>query len=320
VGTLQAYSRIAGNSVFRTGDQLAVEAFGTPDKLKELKYGGISYTTPVNDIGTTLTSDGAVTTIRADDLVRTETHNARVGLRVSHAFLRMRHDSLTGTLGVNIQNINSRLLDVLAYEDRVRTIFAATDYASQHWNGLTTLGMRTTVGFDMPGETEKPVLHSRPDAGGRFFKFNLDVSRYQPIGNLVGLYVAGRTQLSANPLLVSEEMSLGGAQFGRAYDYGEISGEDGVAGLIEGRVGRDPKIPGIEFVQLYSYYDAGSVWNRNAAFGAGQATLSSAGTGIRLNLPKSVLISSEVALPLTRTPVSQGDKGLRVFFSTSINY
>ena len=114
-------------------------------------------------------------------------------------------------------------------------------------------------------------------------------------------------------------MQLGGAQFGRAYDYGEIAGENGVAGLIEGRVGKDPRVPGISFVQLYSYYDAGAVWNRNAA-GSGQFTLSSAGSGARLILLKSIVMSLEAAKPLTRTPLSQGDKSLRTFFSTSATF
>ncbi|MFO1186122.1 MAG: ShlB/FhaC/HecB family hemolysin secretion/activation protein [Alphaproteobacteria bacterium] len=317
-GPLQAYSRLAANSVFRTGDQLAVEAFGVPDDPSEIKYGGISYSVPVSVRGTMLTADGAATTIHADNALNAETHNARAGIRVSHPFVRKRNDILVGTFGINFQNIDERVFGVINYQDRIRTAYAAADYASQRWNGLTSITFRAAAGFDVPGENDAPV-HSRPDADGRYLKFTLDLSRYQSIGDLAGLYVAGRGQYSATPLLASEEVQLGGAQFGRGYDYGEIAGESGIAGLIEGRVGKDPHVPGITFLQFYSYYDAGAVWNRNAV-GSGRYTLSSAGSGVRLTLLKSIVMSLEAAKPLTRTPFSQGDKTVRTFFSTSVSF
>ena len=69
--------------------------------------------------------------------------------------------------------------------------------------------------------------------------------------------------------------------------------------------------------QLYGFYDAGIVWNDNAAPGAGDATLNSAGAGLRFNLPHQLFLSYEAAKPLTRTPAIPGDKDVRHFFSLS---
>jgi hemolysin activation/secretion protein len=71
--------------------------------------------------------------------------------------------------------------------------------------------------------------------------------------------------------------------------------------------------------QPYAFYDAGIVWNDNAPAGFDDATLNSAGAGVRLTLPYALFVSYEAAKPLTRTPAVPGDKDLRHFFSVSIS-
>ena len=104
-------------------------------------------------------------------------------------------------------------------------------------------------------------------------------------------------------------------RIGRGYDTGEITGEDGIGGVVELRFSDSP----CDWLgyQLYGFYDAGIVWNDNAAPGAGDATLNSAGAGVRFNLPRGLFLSYEAAKPLTRTPAVPGDKDVRHFFSLS---
>ena len=108
-----------------------------------------------------------------------------------------------------------------------------------------------------------------------------------------------------------------GAQYGRAYDYAEITGEDGVAGLIELRYGRNPGVKFIEFAQIYGFYDYATAWNDNIGGGATRATLESAGGGIRLTLAHDAYATFELARPLNRTPFTQDDRDWRGFFSVS---
>jgi hemolysin activation/secretion protein len=89
-------------------------------------------------------------------------------------------------------------------------------------------------------------------------------------------------QLSPDPLLSSEEMGLGGAYTGRAFDFYERSGDSGVLALAE--IGYEYSKPKswIRRIQPYVFIDGGYVSNFRNGYGTG--SLISAGTGIRAEL------------------------------------
>ena len=161
------------------------------------------------------------------------------------------------------------------------------------------------------------IAHSHGDADGRFFKAFAQATLFQPLPWGLAVFAEVDGQVSDRPLFSAEEFALGGARIGRAYDTAEISGEDGVGGVIELRYGAQV----FEWLaaQPYVFYDAGIVWNDNAPAGADDAALNSAGAGVRLTLPYQLYLSYEAAKPLTRTPAVPGDKDLRHFFSLSVS-
>jgi hemolysin activation/secretion protein len=191
------------------------------------------------------------------------------------------------------------------------------NFRSDHGNGYTTFFGKVSQGLDMIGATADQVSLSRPDANGEFTKFEAQISRYQNVGESFGLYASLAGQASLDPLLASEEFSLGGARYGRAYDYGELTGDDGIAGLVELRYGRNPNLDFLEFYQLYGFYDYGVIWNDNAAPGFDEISLSSAGAGLRLTFPDALSANVEAAKPLDHVPFTQDDQDWRVFFYIS---
>lgn len=163
--------------------------------------------------------------------------------------------------------------------------------------------------------TKKGVGHSRFDADGDFWKVNIGVSHYRDIGKHAGVYLAADGQWSPDRLLLSEEFAPGGLPYGRAYNYAEISGDSGVAGLAEFRYGFAPQNSPVSFLQTYAFVDAAKVWNKPTTFGVRSAAFASAGGGVRLTLKGRITLRAEAARPLTRTPFERRDKAWRGFVS-----
>ncbi len=89
-------------------------------------------------------------------------------------------------------------------------------------------------------------------------------------------------QHSADPLLSSEEMGLGGAYTGRAFDFYERSGDNGILALAELGYEYSNSKSWIRRLQPYVFVGGGYVGNFRDGYGSG--TLVSAGTGIRAGL------------------------------------
>lgn len=319
-GPVQSHLRAAANSVLTAGDQLSAGFFTIPDDPGELLLGDIRYQFPITDSGAYATLSGMVSRFDAGASLAafdTESRTKQLGARFSYPFIRTRKRSLWGNIAFDGRNIEEEQLGASQYEDKIRIVSASANYRQDYWNGVTTLFVKTSQGLNMFDASSSGASLSRPDADGSFTKIESQITRYQNIGKTFGLYVAATGQVSFEPLLASEEFAVGGARFGRAYNYAELTGDDGVATLVEFRHGRDPGLSLLDFYQVYGFYDYGTVWNENAAPGFSRLSLSSAGMGLRLTFPASLYVTFEAAKPLDRTPFTQNDRDWRGFFSVS---
>ena len=322
-GPVQIYARAAVNSVALSGDQLSVGVFTIPDDPDELILGDISYQASLTDAGTYVTLSGMVSKFDAGAsllALGTQSKTKRISIRFSHPIVRRRKLSLWGNVGFEGRDIEEEQLGAPLFEDKLRIIHASANFRQNHWNGSTTAYARASHGLNMFDSATGSASLSRPDADGGFTKLEGQITRYQSIGETFGVYASLTGQFSDQPLVASEEFAIGGARYGRAFDYAELTGDDGVAVLTELRYGREPNFDLLDFYQFYGFYDFGAVWNENMAPGFGEATLASAGAGLRLTFPKSVYVTFEAARPLTRTPFTQNDRDWRGFFSVSKSF
>ncbi len=319
-GPVQSHLRAAANSVLAAGDQLSAGFFTVPESPGELLLGDVRYQFPITNSGAYATLSGMVSRFDAGASLAafdTESRTKQAGIRFSYPFIRTRKRSMWGNIGFEGRNIEEEQLGASQYEDKIRVVSASANYRQDYWNGLTTIFVKTSQGLNMFDASSSGASLSRPDADGTFTKIESQITRYQNIGKTFGLYVAATGQISFEPLLASEEFAVGGARFGRAYDYAELTGDDGVATLVELRHGQDPGFSLLDFYQVYGFYDYGAVWNENAAPGLSRLSLSSAGMGLRLTFPASLYVTVEAAKPLDRTPFTQNDRDWRGFFSVS---
>ena len=127
-------------------------------------------------------------------------------------------------------------------------------------------------------------------------------------------------QLTNDRLLSSEKFSIGGSQFGRGYDFSEITGETGVAFSIEPRYWWNLNSVSLSGISVYGFNDWGVVWNDILNTGKTKDSAALAGGDLRIFFPYQFKADFEIAVPLTRPVASTGDNDLRMFFALTKNY
>jgi len=241
-------------------------------------------------------------------------------LGIAYPVLRSRDHNLSLYGKLDVINQRQDYGDVRNFDDRLRVLRFGTEYyLNDSLDGQNAITAELSRGLDILGASDgqyggQSRQPSRADGHVAFTKLTLNASRRQKLGDKWAVLLSLSGQKSDERLLSNEEYYLGGAQFGRAFDSGEISGDDGAAALVELQYGEFLSWKYLDSYQVYGYYDFGIVWETSATDFNGRTSLSSAGGGLRLGFTKSVYGGVEVAKPLNRVVANEGDKGPRVFF------
>ena len=279
-------------------------------------YGQIKWSQPLGGWGTVgeVTLSGskvdAGNSLAASE---TESDSRRMQLSLRHPILRTRQDSLWASGEFDVYNVNEDTFGATSYEDRNRTARLGLEYyRSKLLNGDFYAKAVYARGLDILGASNPGNGQlSRSDGKAAFDKVTLEVRRLQKLWGGFGLYAQAKGQWANQPLLTGAEFSLGGSQYGRAFDYGELVGDRGAAGAVELRyTGKKPAY-WIESYDVYAFYDGGFVWNE----GVGRQTLTSAGLGLRSTFAKGIYADFQVAKPLNHEVSTEGDKDLRILFA-----
>lgn len=168
-------------------------------------------------------------------------------------------------------------------------------------------------GLDMLGATRGAgATASRPDADGSFTSLLLSASWSGQIAGALGARAAVRSQLASGPLLLSEEIGLGGATFARGYDYSERTGDRGTMGYLEVAYGFK-RVGPVQGLKPYAFLDGGRVANLQG--GPGGGSLFSGGGGIRIDADPKTDAAVEIAAPLSGIRYESGDKSVRIRMS-----
>lgn len=317
-GPWQGYVRAAVNSLARAGDQIGVAVLTIPNNLRAFALGELTYSMPIGD-GPRLR--GAISLSRARDgadprSVERGGESRTASLGYFHPLKRERKVSIWALLTADSRHIEQEWSDVGGYSDDVRVLRGAVN--GDFGDGARSTNLFVQLSSGERGAPGATASLSRADADRTFSKVNAHVAHYRDLGSRVGVYLAADGQWSPDALLASEEFAAGGAPYGRGYDYAEITGDRGLAGTAELRVGWDPKRAPIRFVQGYGFFDVAQVWNVNPRNDS--ASVASAGVGVRVRVGDRVTVGLEAAKPLTRTPYGRGDKDWRPSISVSARF
>lgn len=314
---LQLSAQAGFNDAGGVGNRVEVSVFTDPVNPGKRQFGEVSFSAPLGLRGTIVSA--AVSASSSVDGSfgegRYKSYGSDVTVAIRHPVLRTRKRSLWVDLEFAQSNSGAELETLGLRRDELSIARLGADLdLRDDWGGRNRLRLGASFGRD--GFTAPGPFHpmARNDDGASFTKFTLLASRTQSIAPEWSLFASVRAQLSADNLPEDEEISFGGARWGRAYDYGEIEGDSGAAGQLELRYTRID-VPLAQSLQGYAFADAAAAWTRD---GEGEPkTLSSAGLGMRAAFEGGYRAGLEAALPLDPAPGAQGNRDPRVFATVS---
>jgi len=309
----------AFNSIFGIHDRTTLRAILSKD-TSELRFFDISHEEQLGTEGVRIKGRFAVTNTEPGaslDINNVEGDSRLFNLEVLYPILRGRQYNLNLIGGFTAINSESDILGLDISEDRVRYLSAGGRFDfTDTWAGVTQIDLEVAQGVDWFNATDDGLGRTRQNGEHDFIRVNASAIRIQNLPGGFSMLLSAAGQYSPDTLLSSEEFSVGGGQFGRAYDSGEIAGDQGISGALELRYGGLVLHDYLKAYQLYSYYDLGKVWNDDPAVTEnGHASLASVGLGVRFNLKYDVSGYLEVNKPLTRRVSAEGDDDARLFFS-----
>jgi hemolysin activation/secretion protein len=323
-GPWSATADVTTNSVFGTGERLNLNANQT-SRLKEKTAVSASLRQPIGTDG--LRADLAATysrskpgfTLAEFDI---ETMSYEFSADLFYPVIRSRAQSLSIAGGFVYRNSEVDLLDAPFNRDRLRLLRAKLNYSKSGFlGGSSRIVLGVTQALAILNASDPAVeTTSRADAHPYFTKANLDVVHQIALYRGLGLRLSVSGQYARAP--ASEEFSIGGDGFGRAYNSGELTGEDGIAAAAELSYNIQSRIDHFDYIQPYGFYDFGKAWDKSSTASLGlKQSLSSAGIGIRLGFLKGLTARLEYNYPLTREPSNQSsEKHGRLFFFTGWRY
>ncbi|HEY4370240.1 MAG TPA: POTRA domain-containing protein [Steroidobacteraceae bacterium] len=238
---------------------------------------------------------------------------------VAYPLIRSRRVKLKLDGTFDYTDLDTDVLDRPYTRDRLRVLrLGATFDRSDGWNGVNAGRVVISQGLDIFGASQpRGELLSRYEGRSDFTKIGVQFSRLQTFTQNWSLLASAVGQVTWDSLLASEQIGLGGPDFGRGYDISEVSGDKGVDGALELRFRPSGVSPFWNATQFFAAYDLGKVWNVGIEYPQ-EESLASAGLGVRVRLPGDLFASFEVAKPLTHGVASEGgDRPTRVFFSIS---
>jgi hemolysin activation/secretion protein len=322
------------DSIFRPGDSTQLN-FVRTTRGQELQFFQLLYNTPIGSEGMrfilnanqALTQPGlnlAILKIMGNAVTFTGT--------LQYPVIRSRTHNLTweGILNYTDSYVTTLQPSVALYTDHLRTFRTGLNFdITDEYGGANSAQAHVETGLTALGGTTEtegnavPQLTSRFGASNHFFKSDFQLSRLQQFGaSRFSLFAILTGQYAMEPLLATEQFGFGGVQqgLGRGYDPAEIIGDRGLAGSIELRMNIAPQRFLLQAAQLYTFYDAGEVWDlKTIADQNTKESATSTGFGSRFYFTKYLSGNFLWAQPLSKVVAAQdiiGDgRQPRVFFS-----
>ena len=243
-----------------------------------------------------------------------------VAVEVRHPLLRSRRSSVWAGASLEYQALDQWQDTSTLWRDRTALlglfVNASTPFAGGRLRaGLTAQSLLALQGLTLAGDP----LASRPGAGGGARFVNGWANWQGPIAGPVSARLAFSGQLADAPLPIAQQLSVGGPDFGRAYDYSERTGDEGALGSVELQLKVPDRFTGPEApATLYGFADAGYVSNLTNALGTG--TLVSAGFGSRISLAQTMRVGLELAFPVNQPRLETDSRAPRFSLNLGANF
>ncbi|HSA61760.1 MAG TPA: ShlB/FhaC/HecB family hemolysin secretion/activation protein [Nitrospiraceae bacterium] len=298
----------------------------------QLLFGTGAYSVPVGVHGTKLvfSGSGGLFNVGAElAALGIEGRIQTFDLSVTHPFIKTRFQSLLGEFGLAAKNNQLFTLGAMTADDQIRELKFGVNYDRLDLSGRTYLSLYGFQGLGqaLGGMQNNDPQTSRQGADDRFTKGTLMAGRIQSLGHDSLLILRATGQLTNRPLVVIEQMLLGGPDSVRGYQLGEKFFDEGYTVSAEVRV---PFIPSLLPVPLRSTQVAAFIDNgggrllKPAAGEASSGNLTGTGIGMQTELPYySTRLRVDVGFPLGPKPSGgtiSGDRSPTVYLQAMMRF
>jgi len=319
LGPLEVIASGRANGLLDHDDSLQALLLNSVPSLSELNFVRLRYANRIDASGTRviLTASHSDTNPGSYlSALEIDGHSWLAAAGLEFPILRSRRTSLWIDAALDYRELTQFRAGSLARGDHLTTARLSLSGATSLAGGNLRANAALSQGLDALNATRSgDPLSSRQDADGTFTKIVLSAQWSGKLVGALGLRAAVRTQLASQPLLVAEEVGIGGAQFGRGYDYSERTGDEGTMGYVELNLARKRKLGPVNGFDFYAFADGAEVKNLAGGFGGG--TLFSSGGGMRIDVDRRTDAGFEVAVPLSGDRYDTDSTAPRIRFSVT---
>jgi hemolysin activation/secretion protein len=319
IGPLESYLTTIFNSYLAPGDSLLFTGGTAPNQPDELAFGLASYDAPVGSDGVRLGGTIWYSSVWPGNEQVTQTHIDSIAgeLRGSVAAVETEAWALRLIAAAGAGQFIERYDAGSLYNDQVRTVrLEAANTFVDPLSGHDYLDVLFRQGLPILGASPSgDQFVSHAGASGTFSVTDIYFSRLQSFNDTWSFRLTGAAQFASAPLFYSQQLYLGGASFGRGFDAGEISGDNGAAGSFELRFDQASQLKPLRSYQLYAFVEGGAVWDHFDDEGV--LSLLSGGVGARLNFDENFSGGVAVAFPLSYHTLTTQPQSPRFLFSLS---
>lgn len=285
-------------SLFKLGDQFSVRVV---ESDTDQHFVQPTYSIPVGNYGTTVIGSFTYSEFRLGDSVSAlEAGGSAVlfDIGVDQVLMRNRTTRISANGGLEFRNFKNRqfvpVADTTTSDDRLGDFYVGLGGSfSDAYRGNTYFNVRTQFGFS-EGDLNEP-LNSRAQGRGNGTVATADVARYQGTNVLNSyFFMKGEGQIVSDRVLSPDQISIGGFGTVRGYPLAEFSGDNGYVFSLEYVLPVPYKSPigsgKLTLDQVMSFVlfvDHAKVFVLEKQPGEKDQSISGAGGGIRINVPKA---------------------------------
>jgi len=250
-----------------------------------------------------------------------DTDSTSGSLGLSHPLLRSRAANFTARVAMASYDGSSDVAGGLQLSaESLRTVRAG--FSLDFVDGLSGVNLfdvevargTTWFGASRPGDESL----ARSDSNPQFTKATIYAARLQSLGGEWSVLAAITGQAADDLLSSSEQFSLGGDVFLRAYDPSELLGDTGAAAKFELRY--NAQFGPAALATLYAFVEAGEVKVKSVGGPSTRERAGSSGLGVRLSGPSGVRGYVELAKPHRKATAKNGDESARAFAGIGIDF
>lgn len=305
-------ARLVGNGILGRTNSVGL-SLATAEDSSDYASGGLFLRAPLGAGATSLFTHASIAAVQVvSSAVVVDQDRRQFQVKISRPLPDWAGRKVTGWSAFEIDDLDVRNDGSLVREDRLRSVQPGASLSWREGVRQHLLTIEADIGLGALGS--RLDNFAEPDDGRRndFLIARLQYVDLVKLTERWSLRIDTYAQHSPHILPSVKRFKVGGGRIGRGFDAAALTGDRGLGGKLEVRRQLGGRLPVVEWLDGYVFYDIGAAWRHDVP-----GRESAASTGLGLTLRGTHLTGYiEVAKPLTHAD-ADGDKEVGLFVELS---